>query len=258
MLFLPTLSGFGAKTIDPDAQAWFTAMESAGATFASGAKDAYNAFFVSEAANGNLAKFNNGMLLAYAGFTGLNGCFVPLRSRGGQLPINVGFVAGQHNSTGLQGNTSSTIDCVISFLPGQLDNHSVVSYGSTLQTTTDGTDVNAEGGGKIQIGEQVAGGAYLRSSTASVGALGLTKSTGYRGFVRTVGASLTYYTSSSSSTVTLSSDAASTTPVLLFGRPTGLKSNRKMQLLGWGDALPDPASFRAATNTLMAALGIAI
>jgi hypothetical protein len=246
----------------PAALAWFTAVETAGSTFAAGAKDAYNDFFISETANGNLATFDNGMLLAFAGFTGLNGCFVPLKSRGGSLPTNVGFVSGNKVEDGLQGNASAYINCGIGFLSGQQNNHCAGVWGNTLHTiSTPGIDI-ATGtsvtiNGSVQMAEAPGTGNFSFCSSMN------TVTTPYRATVlrivnRTDSNEYQVFHSGIAETISGTSQTIQLNNVWLFNRDGGTPTNRRLQLAGFGDALPDPTAFRTATNTLMTELGVTL
>jgi hypothetical protein len=248
---------------DPDAAAWFTAVEAAGSTFNAGAKTAYNDFFISEKANGNLAAFENGMLLAFAGFTGLNGCFVPLKSRGGALPTNTGFVSGNKVSDGLQGNGSAYINCVIGFLSGQRDNCTFGVWGNTLaESLSAAADFgNSAGGptGSIQLVERadVNNDVFVRASTSSL-STGLTRQSGGRFVVRNSSSEYQYFFNAGSTSIAVMSQELILAAATIFARAAASVTNRRLQLAFFGDALPDPAAFRTATNTLMTALGVII
>ena len=107
-------SFLATQAFDPDAAAWFAAVEGAGSVFVPGAKAAYNKFFETTKADGNLAAFGDGLLLAFAGFTGLGGCFVPLKSRSNVIVKNDGFVPGHKSVNFLTGNGSASIGTGIS------------------------------------------------------------------------------------------------------------------------------------------------
>jgi hypothetical protein len=247
---------------DPDAAAWFAAVESAGSTFNAGAKTAYNDFFVSQKTNGNLTAFDNGMLLAFAGFTGLNGCFVPLKSRGGALPTNVGFVSGNKAADGLQGNGSAYINCEIGFLSGQQNNHCAGVWGNTLHSiSAAGIDVasgsSAASNGSVQIAEALGtGNVSFRSSLNTVATR--SRATGLRLVNRIASNEYQVLHSDIAETISGTSQTIQLNNVWFFNRDGGTPTDRRLQLAFWGDALPNPTAFLTASNTLMTALGVTL
>ena len=101
--------GAAAPVYDPDAAAWFAAVKASGSVFVPGAEDAYNKFFETTKADGNLAPFDDGLLLAFSGFTGLGGCFVPIKARTNLVVQNAGFVSGHKSTNFLTGNGTASI-----------------------------------------------------------------------------------------------------------------------------------------------------
>jgi hypothetical protein len=258
---------FVSLSIDPDSAAWFARVEAAGSTFVSGAKVAYNNFFVSEKANGNLAAFDNGMLLSFAGFSGLGGSFVPIRSRGGALPTNVGFVAGQKSPNALQGNGSAYINCGIGALSGQLNNHCMGSYGTTGSASVAsgfGMHIGARNssGGDFVLelfrNNNAANTVGVRSSSDTFVSVSFT---GGICFVnRSTSSAFTIYHQASTTNSSIVSSAISLSNIGIFsaaGTASSLISDRQCHLAFWGDALPNPTAFRTACNTLMTELGVA-
>ena len=147
---------------DPDATAWFEAVEAAGSVFAPGAKAAYNKFFETTKADGNLAPFGDGLLLAFAGFTGLDGCFVPLKSRPDLVVQNAGFVSGHKSTNFLTGNGSASIGTGI--LNSDLFNQNtgcLVAYIGELGSPTG----ILLGSGRFQINTTVLGGGAVAISS---------------------------------------------------------------------------------------------
>ncbi|MBE9157896.1 hypothetical protein IQ265_13830 [Nodosilinea sp. LEGE 06152] len=246
---------------DADALTWFTAVEAAGSVFASGAKAAYNKFVVQLKADSNLAPFSNGMLLAFAGFSGLGGCFVPLCSRGGALPTNIGFVSGQKSVNGLQGNGSAYIGFNIGFLAGQQNNHSVGFSCGALHTNSLSIQIgNSAAGstsGAVEIFDSASIQRVVRSSSSGA-ASNIPKNLGFFAVNRSASNAYTHYSSSGSTVVTNTSSTILTTNMSAFAGASGAgPSNARNQLVFWGDSIPDPIAFRTAVTTLLSELGAA-
>ena len=255
------LGAAGGPTYDPDALAWFEAVEGAGSVFATGAKDAYNNFFVSQKANGNLEAFNNGMMLFYVGFTGLNGCFVPVRSRGGTLPTNVSFVSGQKFSDGLQGGGTARIDTNLGFLSGQQNSHCLGSFVTGIETGASGVRPDmgngayfVSGGSAIGVDLSVSVVRYWSSAGNTV--LTIAANTGARFLNRTSSANFSYFSRTTSELQARDSETIRTANLLFYSTPGQIPSSSRYAAQFFGDALPDPEAFRTALNTLMTALGV--
>ncbi|MBD2107423.1 hypothetical protein [Nodosilinea sp. FACHB-13] len=249
---------------DPDAEAWFAQVEAAGSVFADGAKAAYSKFFIQLKSDGNFAPFSNGMLLAFAGFSGLGGCFRPIISRGNGLPTNVGFVAGQKVASGLQGNGSAYINCGLGFLAGQQNNQSAFVWHSDVYAAP-GVYIGTGFGdaGSTQLGDNtlLANGPFFRCSSSGAISIGGPRTEFDLALCqRTQGSEFFYIAGSRSGNAAVVSQVPLLLDVLMFtrnssGSPTDI-TNRRLSLGGFGDALPNPGAFRTACNTLMTDLGV--
>jgi hypothetical protein len=198
------------------------------------------------------------MLLAYAGFTGLAGCFVPIKSRAAALPTNVGFVAGQHSFNGLQGNGSATINCGIGFTAGQQDNHVAGTCGNAGTLGRGGHFSNrsatSDGITEIYRSVLVVTEVIVRSSglSASVDPF----SPGTCLINRTGSNTAAFINNSTVIAHNLASEGPRTTNMQFFILNSTNISDRRAQMGFFGDALPNPSAFSSAVGTLMAALGV--
>jgi len=242
-----------SAAFDPDAAAWFASVEAAGSVFAEGAKEAYNDFFISEKANGNLDAFNNGMLLAFTGFTRLAGCFEPMRSRGGAKPTNLGFVSGQKSVDELQGNGLAFINCGIGFLPEQADNHCMffsgdigtINFGAIIgPVNSAGTVFFIRNTSPTQVLLASGGGSTVQAPVFAEGTaiLNRTSTTDY-----------SYTNNGSTTNYSAAIGTIETGNISIFSGVIGA-SDCTLRFAGWGGALTDPEGFEVALNTLKAAL----
>jgi len=244
-----------ASGFDADAAAWFAVVEAAGSVFADGAKNAYNNFFVSEKANGNLTAFNNGMLLAFAGFDGLAGCFVPIRARGGAVPINVGFVAGQKSTTGLQGNNSAYIDCGIGYSAEQLNNHCIGFSGNSGTLDFGGIIGTPNAEGSVLMVRFFSSASLYITSGGNETFQAPSFSKGLAMLNRIDSSSYTYRNNDSLATYSSPISTIPTGNINIF-RAGGFQADPFLQLAFWGAALPNAAGWDTAIKTLTNALGV--
>lgn len=245
---------------DFNAADWFIRVETAGSTFAAGAKNAYNTFITQLKADNNFNAFNNGMILFFAGFTGLGGCFIPLASRSLVLPTNVGFVAGQKSVNALQGNAVAYANSNLPLLASQQNNHCFGFYNSTIHSNTTSVLIgNSDTGGaagSAEIFDNTAIQRVIRSS-ATQATTSVARSTGIFFVNRVAASQYTYYSAAATQLV-----GTNTTPPLannmhfFSANGGGAASNAAHQAIFFGDALPAPAAFRTALNTLMTTLGV--
>ena len=251
-------AGVLGPALDPDAADWFAAVESAGSVFAAGAKTAYDKFIKQLKSDNNFAAFNNGMLLSFAGFTGLPGCFIPIASRGGVLPINVGFVVGQKTPNGLQGNGSAYIDCGIGYLPAQQNNHSIGVFGAAPIPTGNLADIGnvlALTGATVIICRTVNDKVRMASSSITFNDE-LVRAAGLRLINRLASNEFLYLGAETDTVFSTDSDSIRTTNISVFARGDSGQTTRLLRMGFWGDALPNPVAFRTACNELMTELGV--
>lgn len=245
---------------DLTASDWFARVEAAGSVFATGAKAAYNTFISQLKTDGNFTPFSNGMFLAFAGFTGLPGCFVPITSRGNALPTNVGFVSGQKSVNALQGNSAAYIGTGLQLLSGQQNNHNLGFYASAIHTNTTSVLIgNSDTGGSAgsaEIFDNVTIQRTVRASSSLSGGA-IARSTGTFFANRTAAAQFIYYSASTNATVTaVSSTPRANNMNFMAASDGGAASNATHQAMYFGDALPAPVAFRTALNNLMISLGV--
>ena len=251
-------AGVLGPALDPDAAAWFAAVEAAGSVYASGAKTAYDKFIKQLKSDNNFAAFNNGMLLSFAGFTGLPGCFIPITSRGGVLPINVGFVAGHKTPNGLQGNGSAYIDCGIGYLSAQQNNQSAGVFGAGPNTTSNLADIGNAfviTGATAIICRNSDDRVRVASSSTAFSDV-VARVAGFRLLNRLASNEYRYLGAETNTVFSTASDGIVTTNMTVFARGGSGATTRILRMSFWGDALPNPIAFRTACNELMTELGV--
>ena len=260
--------GAAGPIYDPDAASWFAAVKASGSVFVPGAEDAYNKFFVQAKADGNLAPFGNGLLLAFAGFTGLGGCFVPLKSRPNVVVLNDGFVSGHKSTNFLTGNGTASIGtgilngdlfnqntgCLVAFI-GAIGSPAGILLGSGAFSTSS----SVLGGGAVAISSvsefSIRSGSSVLTHTINPNTLALLQNRAGGHTVLTNGAIKTddYGKSNANGNYIRFFSGAD------LSAPYGTVFNTascSAGLMGCGSSLPNPSAFDAAVSTLMTDLGV--
>ncbi len=261
MLYLPTLSGFGSKTIDPDAQSWFTAYESAGYNFGPNSaaiaqnKSAWNTWVANAKASGAFAK-----LLYIKPQVWVSNYLGPgIKGSGEQF---FSFVSGDYNpASGLTGQSAS----------GKY----VQMIGTTLNTTPINDfyfGVYKVGTGTLDASAVFAGSAggnagdilfshvgATRAKGATVTGTPSTSSQGIGNFVvsvnRITSESFDYYLGSSKTVVANTAVLTTNSALTFYGRGALGSSNATLSILlhGFGMTEAQALQLDASTKTLMAA-----
>ena len=251
---------------DPDAAAWFAAVKASGSVFVPGAEDAYNKFFETTKADGNLAPFDDGLLLAFSGFTGLGGCFVPIKARTNLVVQNAGFVSGHKSTNFLTGNGTASIGtgiqngdlfdgntgCLVAFI-GALGSLTGILLGSG------GMSTSTLGGGAVAISStsefSIRSGNDQLTHTINPNTLAVLQNRANGHTVLTNGTIKTddYGKSNANGNYIRFFSGAD------LSAPYGTVFNTascSAGLMGCGSSLPNPSAFDAAVSTLMTDLGV--
>ena len=93
-----SLTGGAFPTFDPDAQAWFSAVEATGSTITSTNKTAFNTAFLSLKSNNIWDRIAQGcFFVGIDGANPLTGAFTPFKTISGTTPTNVNFTTSDYN-----------------------------------------------------------------------------------------------------------------------------------------------------------------
>jgi hypothetical protein len=102
----PFIGGPSGPTYDPDASAWFSAVEATGSTITSTNKTAFNTAFLALKSNNIWDKISQGCF--FVGIDGANplaGAFIPFKNTSGATPQNVNFTTERYDKfTGIEQN----------------------------------------------------------------------------------------------------------------------------------------------------------
>lgn len=178
----PFIGGPSGPTYDPDASAWFSAVEATGSTITSTNKTAFNTAFLALKSNNIWDKITQGcFFVGIDGANPLTGAFTPFKTISGTTPTNVNFTTSDYNRlTGIiqDGGTSIAgtkfIDTGVLNASGEFDEnpayplndrhallynsrnltsefkyligsiYSAVADANNFQFTLDGADVNSQ------------------------------------------------------------------------------------------------------------------
>jgi len=255
-------SGRFGVALDPDAQAYITAVETAdGQALEPAVRTAINDFVVGCKADGIWAAIKASCILA--GARTLNGALRPLV---GAAPTNFNFVAGDYDrKTGLVGNGSTKyLDSNRTGNTDPQNNQHVSAYLTTKDTVTGayvGSRNSANADGSTQLLSRPAnvddnfiflsqGGTFTRTgSTSRLGLVGLSRSTS---------ASFVHRLNQSSSTETAASQTLATLNYFVFNRSgTNLFSDARLAFYSIGESL-DLALLDTRITTLINTFAAAI
>jgi hypothetical protein len=251
---------------DPDAFAYFTAVEAAdGQALEGSVRDAYNAFVVGCKADGIWTAIKASCILA--GARTLSGALVPLV---GTAPTNNNFVSGDYNrETGLVGdgstkylgsNRNNNAD------PQNSNHHSAfITTGSTNLSHIIGSNALATVGGNSiftsATGGGNQGGCWSRSNGSTVTSIG-TFSVALVNFIGTSRSSSSSFNlresgSTSSSSVTSSTPSADSVLVFARGTPVASYTSARLAFYSIGESI-DLALLDTRVTTLVNAIAAAI
>ena len=246
-------------TLDPDAQTYIAAVETADAEpLEAGVKTAINDFVVGCKADGIWDALKASCILA--GARTLNGCLVPLV---GPAPTNFNFVSADYNrKTGLKGDGSTKYlnSNRNNNADPQDNNHNAVWISGVLNLNvvlmSSATSANQSGSNELIISDTTRLRVRQRSSAtvdtaanATIGLSGASRASATHVIVRSAGAS---------QTLTLNSQAPQDGNVAVFARRGGgFPTPSRFSFYSIGEAI-DLAALDARVSTLMTALDGAI
>jgi len=96
--FIKIISGSSESPYDPDALAWFSAVEATGSTITSTNKTAFNTAFLALKSNNIWDKITQGcFFVGIDGANPLTGAFTPFKTPDGITPTNVNFTTSDYN-----------------------------------------------------------------------------------------------------------------------------------------------------------------
>jgi len=94
----PIIGGSSSPSYDPDAQAWFTAVEATGNTISTANKNSFNTAFLALKSNGIWDLITQGcFFVGIDGANPLSGAFTPFKNTANATPVNSGFVTADYN-----------------------------------------------------------------------------------------------------------------------------------------------------------------
>jgi hypothetical protein len=249
-------------SIDPDAAAYITAVETAdAAALEAGVKAAINDFVVGCKADGIWSALKASCILA--GARTLNGALVPLV---GAAPTNFNFVSGDYNrKTGLVGDGSTKYlnsNRANNADPQNINHNSVwiSNLGSVTNQSMMGANDSQGAGSGSNLLFKSGSNTFTRSRSAT-GTTGGSISVGIFGISRSSSTSYVVRNNAANSTVSVSSDGNQSNNVLIFRRlGTGSVpsySDARFSFYSIGESL-DLAALDTRVSALMNALDGAI
>jgi len=254
----------GGATLDPDAQAYITAVEAADTqALEVGVKDAINAFVVGCKADGIWNAIKASCVLA--GARTLTGALVPLV---GTAPTNFNFVSGDYNrKTGLVGDGSTK------YLNSNRNNNAdpqdsqhiaiqVVTADTALGTATAYIGAGATNSGATQINTTSGGAIDFRSRNGTSIIAGIDTLLGVIGISRSTASNYNQRFNGATVSVTQNSQSPFNGNVLIFARNSGLNvpglyTNARLAFYSIGESL-DLALLDARVTALINAFEAAI
>jgi hypothetical protein len=253
------LGGLGAGVaLDPDAQAYITAVEAAdGQALETAVRTAINDFVVGCKADGIWNAIKASCVLA--GARTLNGCLVPLA---GAAPTNFNFAAGDYNrKTGLVGDGSTKYlnSNRNNNADPQNNNHNAcfVSTATSVAGALMGTSTGIIGHNNIFADVGGPNGLFMRSRSAVLFAAGSATATGFAGHSRNGGDSFQARIAAITQTAVRDSGSPVADSVELFRRGAGFYTNARLAFYSIGESL-DLALLDARVTALINAFAAVI